>query len=133
VRVVCAEDPNRALARRGGELAAAHFRRLGFSTVARDVHTRCGEIDLIASDGSTLVFAHVRTCRAPGGPARAGRRAPIPFGRPQRARLRDLALAWLADASASTPTARTIRFDAVGVILDDTYALVRLEHHEGAS
>jgi putative endonuclease len=34
--------------------------RLGFAILARNVRTRAGEIDLIAFDGPTLVFANRR-------------------------------------------------------------------------
>ena len=40
----------------GEELAAAHLQRLGFHVLERNVRTRYGEIDLIVSDGHTLVF-----------------------------------------------------------------------------
>jgi putative endonuclease len=52
----------------------------------------------------------------------------------QRARLRRLAVAWLSREvpPGSRPTAETIRFDAVGVIVDGRGRLVRLDHLEGA-
>jgi putative endonuclease len=127
-------DPRRALGRLGEELAEAHLARLGFSTLARNVRTRAGEIDLIAFDGKTLVFAEVKSLRvsavpAPGRPAKQ----PLHWLRPrQRARLRRLAVAWLTDERQTRPTARTIRFDAIGVTIDTADRLVRLQHIEGA-
>jgi putative endonuclease len=127
-------DARRALGRLGEELAAAHLRRLGFSVLARNVRTRRGEIDLIAFDGATLVFAEVKTRRAYAGdrhtslalePLSALRRS-------QRARLRGLALAWLGEQAAGRPRASTIRFDAIGVIVDRRDGLVRLDHLEAA-
>ena len=50
----------------------------------------------------------------------------------QRARLRGLALAWLSEQTRGRPSARTIRFDAVGVIVDGRDRLVRLDHLEAA-
>ncbi len=41
----------------------AHMHRLGFSPLGRNERTRYGEIDLIAFDGRTLVFAEVKTRR----------------------------------------------------------------------
>jgi putative endonuclease len=124
---------------RGEQLAAAHLERLGFTILERNVRTRHGEIDLIAFDGRTLVFAEVKTRRVAGG------RRELPPGqeplatlRPrQRARLRRLAVAWLSatppdDDRRSRPTARTIRFDALGVVLDAGEKLLRLDHLEGA-
>jgi Holliday junction resolvase-like predicted endonuclease len=57
-------DPRHVLGRLGEDLAAAHFSRLGFTVLARNVRTRYGEIDLIAFDGRALVFAEVKTTRA---------------------------------------------------------------------
>jgi putative endonuclease len=127
-------DGRRGLGRLGEELAAAHLERLGFCIVARNLRTRHGEIDLIAFDGATLVFAEVKTLRLTR-PRAAGRleRSPLVALRPrQRARLRRVAVAWLSDEGTARPTARTIRFDAVGVIVDATDRLVRLDHLEAA-
>jgi putative endonuclease len=127
-------DPRRVLGRLGEQLAAAHLQRLGFSAIGRNVRTRDGEIDLIAFDGHTLVFAEVKTRRAGAG----GRRVrpdqePLTWLRPrQRARLRRLASAWLSNEKHIRPTAHTIRFDAIGVIVDHMGRLVRLDHLEGA-
>ena len=127
-------DGRRALGRLGEELAAAHLRRLGFSVLARNVRTRRGEIDLIAFDGATLVFAEVKARRTTASdrhidpalePLSTLRRA-------QRARLRGLAVAWLSDEARIRPSARTIRFDAIGVIVDRRDRLVRLDHLEAA-
>jgi putative endonuclease len=118
------------VARHGEELAAAHLRAHGFEILARNARTRVGEIDVIAFDGRTLVFAEVKSRRAS---ARA-RPAPEPLAglRPrQRARLRRLAAAWLW-SDAERPFAQTIRFDAIGVVLDGHGRVRRLEHLEGA-
>jgi len=127
-------DPRRSLGRLGEELAASHFRRLGFSVLGQNVRTRHGEIDLIVFDGRTLVFVEVkshrtRTRRQP----LAGGQEPLAWLRPrQRARLRSLAVAWLSSGDHRRPTAQTIRFDAVGVIVDVRDSLLRLDHIEGA-
>jgi putative endonuclease len=127
-------DPRQALGRRGEELAAAHLDRLGFARLGRNERTRYGEIDLIAFDGRTLVFAEVKTRRldASASPPRPDQQ-PLVWLRPrQRLRLRRLAAAWLADQEHIRPTAHTIRFDAIGVTLDRRSRLVRLDHIEGA-
>lgn len=127
-------DPRRTLGRIGEQLAAQHLQRLGFAPLARNQRTRYGEIDLIAFDGRTLVFAEVKTRRANGRP-----RNPRPDQQPlaglrfrQRARLRRLATAWLSDTEQARPTACAIRFDAIGVTLDSRCRLLRLDHLEGA-
>jgi putative endonuclease len=127
-------DGRRSLGRLGEELAAAHLERLGFSVVARNVRSRQGEIDLIAFDGATLVFAEVKTRRLTR-PGAAGQleQNPLAALRPrQRARLRRLAVAWLSDNGTARPAARTIRFDAVGVVVDASDRLIRLDHLEAA-
>jgi putative endonuclease len=128
------EDPRRALGRLGEDLAAAHLDRLGFATLARNVRTRQGEIDLIVFDGCTLAFVEVKTRLA-----RSAGRLPGPGEQPlarlrarQRARIRRLACAWLRDSSHVRPRAATIRFDAIGVTVDRRGRLVELEHVEGA-
>jgi putative endonuclease len=128
------EDPRRALGRLGEDLAAEHLDRLGFATLARNVRTRHGEIDLIVFDGCTLAFVEVKTRlerspRRPLGPEEQ----PLALLRPRQcARVRRLAGAWLSDSSHARPTARTIRFDAIGVIVDHRGRLVRLDHVEAA-
>jgi putative endonuclease len=119
----------------GEEVAAAHLRELGFAVLARNARTRQGEIDLVACDGDVLVFAEVKTRRAAAamGQPRV-HQEPLADLRPrQRARLRRLATGWLADRANIPPNARTIRFDAIGVLLDSGSGKpVRLDHIEGA-
>jgi putative endonuclease len=124
----------RALGTLGEDLAVAHFRRLGFVIVARNVRTRYGEIDLIAFDKRVLVFAEVKTRRASNR-----RRGLCPEEQPlawlkfsQRTRLKRLACAWLYENTTARPKAHTIRFDAIGVVVDGSDRLLRLDHIEGA-
>ncbi len=127
-------DARRTIGRLGEDLAAQHLTRLGFSTLARNVRTRHGEIDLIVFDGKVLAFVEVKT-RAAGFGGRPIRpdQEPLPWLRPrQRARLRRLARAWLSDERHERPSARTIRFDAVGVIVDERGRLLRQDHVEAA-
>lgn len=127
-------DRRRTLGRRGEEHAVTHMHRLGFSPIGRNERTRYGEIDLVAFDGRTLVFAEVKTRRV--NSRRQGIRPdqqPLVWLRPrQRTRLRRLAAAWLHDEKHIRPYAHTIRFDAIGVILDTKDRLVSLDHIEGA-
>jgi putative endonuclease len=127
-------DPRRTLGRLGEQLAADHLGRLGFSALARNERTRYGEIDLIAFDGRTLVFAEVKTRRV-GANATTPRLDQQPLallGHRQLARLRRLAAAWLSDKSRIRPTAQTIRFDAIGVTVDSKDRLLGIDHVEGA-
>jgi putative endonuclease len=124
-------DARRELGRAGEALAAAHLRRRGFAIVARNQRTRHGEIDLIAFDGHTLVFAEVKTRRVAMGRAgarRDGEPLLAALSARQRARLRRLSAAWLAREGRSVPFAQAIRFDAIGVAIDSTGRLQELEH-----
>ena len=127
-------DPRRALGRLGEQIAARHLEGLRFSVLARNVRTRRGEIDLIAYDGATLVFAEVKTrrdlARQPDHGLAQHPLAGLRAG--QRERLRSLAAAWLREQREVRPHARTIRFDAIGVLVDARGAVRRLAHLEGA-
>ncbi len=135
------EDRRRAVGRRGEQLAAAYLRRRGCEVLARNVRTRHGEIDVIARDGRALVFVEVKT-RMLGARRRAIAVDQLPLaglGARQRARLRRLAAAWLRDAPAGAHGSGTasggarasyasIRFDAIGVVLDSHGRVRRLDH-----
>jgi putative endonuclease len=54
------------------------------------------------------------------------------LGPRQRSRLRAAAVAWLCDRGRPHPRAALIRFDAVGVTVDGSGRLLRLEHLEAA-
>ncbi len=123
-------DPRRVLGARGEQLAADHLRRLGYEILARNVRTRHGEIDLIAVDRGALVFVEVKTRRVSDRRGAVGvEQAPLSgLGARQRARLRRLAAAWLADRDRPRPKAGTVRFDAIGVSIDPHDRPVRIEH-----
>jgi putative endonuclease len=127
------EDPRRALGRLGELLAAAHLQRLGFAIVARNVRTRHGEIDLIAFNGEVLVFVEVKTRRSDKRWRLTTQEQPLAWLRSgQRARIRRLAAVWLHEEARNRPAAHTIRFDAIGVVVDPADRLLCLDHLEGA-
>lgn len=45
----------------GEDFAASYFQKLGFDITARNVHSRYGEIDLIAENSDTVIFVEVKT------------------------------------------------------------------------
>jgi putative endonuclease len=126
-------DSRRALGRRGEALAASHLLRLGFAVLERNARTRFGEIDLIVCDAERIVFVEVKArMLGVGTPRTAARLQPLEWLRPnQRVRLRRLATAWLAE-SRERPCVASIRFDAIGVVLDAHGNLLRLDHLEDA-
>ncbi len=48
----------------GEAWAVGHLTRLGYRIVERNVRSRSGEIDIVAWDGSALVFVEVKTRRS---------------------------------------------------------------------
>ena len=87
----------------------------GWRLLERNARTRTGEIDLVALDGSTLVFLEVKAGRVGSGngplrPAHA-------VGPRKQARIRLLAREWLANhARDRGPSGVSgYRFDVVGV------------------
>lgn len=119
------DDPRHHLGRAGEDLAAAHLERLGFVIVDRNFRTQWGEIDLVACDDERIVFCEVKT-------RRLGATVPLEGLREgQVRRVRRMAMAWL-QTQGRRPFVPELRFDAVGVTLDGTGALVALEHLEGA-
>ncbi|MCW3034459.1 MAG: putative endonuclease [Solirubrobacteraceae bacterium] len=139
---VTPQPRGQAIGRRGEELAEQHLRRLGYAILARNLRTAAGEIDLIATDGSTIVFAEVKTTgplrlAAPGtagaaAPATAAACVLERLGPRQRRRLRGLALDWLRGQPCTRRSAEELRFDAIGVVLGRSGELLALEHLEGA-
>ena len=118
-------DARRTLGRLGEQLAADHFARLGWQILARNHRTRFGELDLVATDGDVLVFCEVKTCRLGRGD---------PWDKlhgPKRSQVRRLAQAWLNEPG-NRPYFATLRFDAIGVLVDARDELVRLDHLEAA-
>jgi putative endonuclease len=125
-------DRLRAVGRLGEGFAGSHLQARGFSLLARNYRTRRGEIDLIAFDGTTLLFVQVKTQQVRRPRARA-RSSPLEWlSSAQMARYRWVAEAWLHDPRHATPAAERMRFDAIGVLVDVRGALLALEHIEGS-
>jgi putative endonuclease len=127
-----ADEPRRALGRRGEQLAAIYLQRRGYIVLARNVRSRGGELDLIVCDERALVFVEIKTRRvnAAQRAIRADQQPLLGLGSRQRARLRRLAAAWLCDQRDSRPRGRDIRIDAIGVVLDTDDTLCLIDHVE---
>jgi putative endonuclease len=117
-------DRRKQLGITGERLALEHYERLGFRLLARNYRSsRTGELDLILHNGTTIVFAEVKT-------RRAGGLDPLEAVTPAKLRrLRLLAARWLAE-QARLPRADELRFDAVGVVIDAAGRLVELDQRE---
>jgi putative endonuclease len=96
-----------ARGRWGEDLAARHYRRLGYEVLDRNWRIRRGELDLVVRRGGTVVFCEVKTRRTGGfgGPVAAVDRA-------KQLRLRRLAAAWLA---AHDVHRVDVRFDVIAI------------------
>ncbi len=120
-------DLRQQLGRLGEDLALEHLERLGFGLVDRNYRTRFGELDLIVSDETAIVFVEVKARRLD---ATAGSAVESVPPRKQR-QVRGMAAAWLVENTAR-PRSRDLRFDVVAVTVDRAGALVRLDHLEAA-
>jgi putative endonuclease len=109
-----------ALAREGGRIVASNVRPAGVR----------GEIDLIAMDGSTLVFVEVKARTA--GSGRGPDTPLLAVDRRKQLRLRRLAAAWLRELGERAPRRTALRFDVVGLTLDGAGRVVGWEHVRGA-
>jgi len=117
------ENPRHSLGRRGEQLAAEHLERLGYRVVARNYRTRFGELDLVAADDDVIVFCEVKTRRS-GDPWEN-------LGSAKQRQVRSMARVWLSEAR-DRPRASALRFDGIGIVIDRSGTLVRLDHLEGA-
>jgi putative endonuclease len=101
--------PRAALGAYGERVAVRLLTDAGLQVLDRNWRCRSGELDIVARDGSALVFCEVKTRTGSG------------FGHPveavtavKRQRLRSLARAWL---DAHDHHAPDLRFDVVGVLV----------------
>jgi putative endonuclease len=90
------------------QIAAAFLRERGYHVLEHNFRTRGGEIDVIALDGSTLVFVEVKMRRT------LARGAPIEAVTPvKQARIRRAAQSYLA---YSGQLFQRIRFDVISIL-----------------
>ncbi|MCW2494859.1 YraN family protein [Jatrophihabitans sp.] len=93
----------------GEDVAVRHLAALGLTILERNWRCPVGELDIIATEGSTLVFVEVKTrsSLAFGDPAEAVTAA-------KAARIRRLAVQWLAEHPEQRHP--DVRFDVVSVV-----------------
>ena len=124
-------DTRSARAELGEQVAAEHLTARGYAVVARNFRTRSGELDLVAANGSYLVFCEVKT-RVAGG--RLGPPSALDaIGPAKRRQVRRMAAQWLReredDRRAHPPR---VRFDAIGVTVNSAGGVLAVEHVEDA-
>jgi putative endonuclease len=108
----------------GERLASRYLRRLGYRILARRYRTEWGEIDLVARDGSAIVFVEVKTRRshAAGRPDEA-------VDACKQARLTRLALAFLKRFNLLEHPAR---FDVVAIVWQEGGRGPHISHFQNA-
>jgi putative endonuclease len=108
----------------GERLAGRHLLAQGMVLLERNWRVPAGEVDLIARDGTDLVFVEVKTRRS----TRFGQ--PVEAVVPSKARrLRRLAAQWLATPGTGGAGYQRVRFDVVSVLLGPS---TTVEHLRGA-
>jgi len=100
-----------AVGRFGEDVAVGVVEQAGMQLLERNWRCRDGELDIVARDGDALVFVEVKTRSsvACGVPAAAVDRRKV-------ARLRRLAVRWMAEHRDLERFWRTVRFDVVAVV-----------------
>jgi putative endonuclease len=111
------------------DVVAARLAAAGWRIVERNARTRHGELDIVALDGSALVFVEVKAGRE--GAAAGPERPVLGVGPRKQRQVRRLATAWMA-SRRDLPRYREIRFDAVGVTLDRDDRPTAVEHIRAA-
>lgn len=107
----CSGD-RKTLGARGEEIAVTYLKRQKYRIIETNFRCRCGEVDIIARDGKTLVFVEVKTRRTAS------------YGLPQLAvtpfKQRQISKAALTYLSKNRLMEESARFDVVSVLLVDT-------------
>ncbi|MGG1661449.1 YraN family protein [Brevibacillus sp. NRS-1366] len=121
------KDRRRILGQKGEEMAEAFLEQKGYRIVERNARTKRGEIDIIAMDGTSLVFVEVRT------------RSSHTFGTAaesitwrKRQKLRELAMEYLQTTTGYVPS---FRFDVIAIECSNQGALkeqLQIQHIEQA-
>ena len=119
--------------RRTGEIAedlvAHRLAAAGWEIVERNARTRYGELDIVARDGSALVFIEVKGARE--GTTFGPEKPILAIDARKQRRVRRLATAWMSERREQPPYT-AIRFDAVGVTLDRHDRAVDVDYVKGA-
>jgi putative endonuclease len=118
-----AKAGNISLGARGESIAATYLKGRKFTILEQNFRCKCGEVDIIARDGRTIVFVEVKTRRT------------LTFGPPQLAvtafkqrQISKTALTWLALKNLHETAAR---FDVIAILLRDQ-SLPEIEHFMNA-
>lgn len=124
LRTATMTDQRRSTGQRGEAIAANYLRQRGYGIIATNWRCPEGELDIVALDGSTLVFVEVRTRR--GG---AAGQAEESVTRAKQRRLIVLAEAYLQRLEdAQQPWKGAYRIDVVAIRMPPQGGNVRVHH-----
>src|SRR3954451_25262403 len=108
-----------------GERAASEMLiALGYEIIERNFRTRYGELDIVATEGNTLVFCEVRSRVGDGAIAAA--LESISAGK--RMQLRKMVSEWFRLSSTEHLRTNRTRFDVVAVALAPDGRALAIEH-----
>jgi putative endonuclease len=102
---------NNFVGKYGEDIAIAYLKSQRYSVIERNFRCKCGELDIIAKDGKTIVFVEVKTRRA------------LSYGPPQLSvtqfKQRQISKAALVYLSAIRAADVNARFDVIAICLHD--------------
>lgn len=111
---------NLSLGRLGERMAAEYLSRKGFKIIEMNFRNRCGELDIVAQEGETMVFVEVKT-RMIGD-----RISPEDSMTPWK--INFVKRSGLYYKSLHPELPELLRIDFVGIVLDDSYQKVRINY-----
>lgn len=109
----------------GEEIAADHLRKKGYKILEKNWKTKFGELDLIASKNTILVFVEVKL------------KIGEDFGTPEEMitprklqQVQNTAISFLQQNPKIEKTYSGYRIDAVCIVLDSNREVERIDHYE---
>ena len=120
----------RVLGNFGEDAAVKHLKKQGYKIIKRNYVAECGEVDVIAKDGDTLVFVEVKTRTYSDSTPTTYRPACAVTREKQRRIIR-----CAAEYNSKIFTAHRTRFDVIEVYTEDTdtgYSIKGINHIKAA-
>ncbi len=99
------------LGKEGENFAAQYLKKAGYTILTRNYRNRSGEIDIIAEDGSVLVFVEVKTRRDTS--------LGSPFAAVTPKKQRQISRVAQEYLSSNNLFAKDARFDVVSILMDN--------------
>ncbi len=127
-----------SVGRRGEDLAALYLEQNGFRILARNYCYAHCEIDIIATDGSVLIFTEVKTRGAAADPAGVLLLTRRPSAAVTKAKQKNIEKAATAYVRDNKPQGVRMRFDVIEIYLrhgsmgNDASDILKLHHIRNA-